>query len=130
MVVELFFQQTPKTIDMFLKHVRKGRYYKLPFERYADDFVIQLAPPNKGNYLSGVDERENGLNHVQGAVGLAWDYVGNKCGSKLYICLAPVPQLNNKHTIIGQVVEGLDVLSQLRPGDMLEKIKIRKPKRK
>jgi peptidyl-prolyl cis-trans isomerase B (cyclophilin B) len=125
MVLELFSQHAPQAVDLFLKYAREGRYNRLPFERYAEDFAIQLAAPKIEERISLPDERNNGLKHVQGTAGLSWDLNRRSSGNKLYFCLATVPQLNNKHTVIGQVTEGLDVLLQLRPGDRLEKVTVR-----
>jgi peptidyl-prolyl cis-trans isomerase B (cyclophilin B) len=119
MVVELFPRHAPQSVDLFLQYAREGCYNQVPFERYVEGFAIQSAAVEGAEFPPLADERRNGLNHVSGSVGLAWDYVRRQSGSKLYICLSPVPQLDNRHTLIGQVTEGLEVLSQLRPGDRL-----------
>ncbi len=124
MLVELFPKNAPDVVSFFLEQAKKGNYNRLHFKRYADGFAIQLAEPGKVDNPVPADERNNGLNHVLGSVGLVWDYVKNTNGNKLYICLTTVSQLDNKHTVIGQVTEGLDVLSELRPGDKLERINL------
>jgi peptidyl-prolyl cis-trans isomerase B (cyclophilin B) len=122
LLVELFSKNAPEAVSFFLEQVKKGNYNRLPFNRYAGGFAIQLARPKKVNISVAADERYNGLSHLKGTVGLAWDYVKNKTGSKLYVCLSRIPHLDDKHTVIGQVVEGLEVLSTLRPGDIVEQV--------
>ncbi len=122
MLVELFPENAPEMVGFFLEQVKNGNYNRLPVKRYVDGFAIQLANTKKADSAVVADERNNGLRHVKGTVGLVWDYVKNTNGNKLYICLSSIPQLNNKHTVIGQVVEGLEVLSGLRTGDRLEKV--------
>ncbi len=127
MVLELFPKAAPQAVELFLQYAKDGRYNKLAFERYAGGFAIQLAALEGVEKPPLADERQNGLTHVQGAVGLAWDYVQQRSGNRLYICLAAVPRLNNKHTLIGRLSEGLEVLLQLRPGDKLEAITVSEP---
>ena len=46
-------------------------------------------------------------------------------GSQWYVCLEPQPNLDGKYSVWGQVITGMDVVGQLRQGDIMEKITIR-----
>ncbi|MCI0481521.1 MAG: peptidylprolyl isomerase, partial [Candidatus Dadabacteria bacterium] len=69
--------------------------------------------------------------HVKGAVGMARtsDEVNPErisSGSQFYVCLDDVHRLDNKYTVFGNVVRGMDVVMELRAGDTIEKIRVRK----
>ena len=48
----------------------------------------------------------------------------NSAGSQFYFCLGPQPFLDSGYTVFGQTIEGLDVIGQLRVGDVIETILI------
>jgi cyclophilin family peptidyl-prolyl cis-trans isomerase len=77
------------------------------------------------------DER-NGRQHVEGTLSMA-NAGPNTNGSQFFICYAAQPHLNGRHTVFGQVTQGMDVVRQLRerdpgrdrqPGDTIESVEI------
>jgi len=127
--MELFTEKAPEGVGLLLDWVRKGVYNDgVSFQRYAENFVIQASGQPKINepYQKATDERLGGLPHIRGALGLPWER--ENLSSRFYLCLDNVPKLDGRHLVVGQVREGLDILQELRPGDEIMKITIKKTK--
>jgi peptidyl-prolyl cis-trans isomerase B (cyclophilin B) len=131
--IELYTKEAPKTSENLIKLARKGFYNGLTFHRVIPGFVIQGGDP-LGNGTGGPGyttpaEISPTLKHVRGAVAMARlgdDVNPSKAssGSQFYICHADAHFLDGKYTIVGQVVQGMDVVDQIaavktsKPGDM------------
>ena len=130
--IQLFAKETPKSVANIVKLVKSGFYDGLKFHRVIPNFVIQGGDP-KGDGSGGPGytieaEIKPGLKHLKGSVAMARlpDQINPSrasSGSQFYICLAPVPHLDGQYTVIGKVVEGLDVVDaigkvQTGPRDM------------
>src|SRR5512141_1380633 len=119
MVIELFADKTPKTVNSFVFLSREGFYDGVIFHRVIDNFMVQGGDPTgtgRGGpgYKFG-DEFDISLKHdKQGVLSMANAGPGTN-GSQFFITHGPTPHLNGKHTVFGQVVEGLDVLMSI-PG--------------
>ena len=62
--------------------------------------------------------------HKDGALAMARSQNPNSAGSQFYFCLGAQPFLDSDYTVFGQTIEGKDVISQLRVGDVIEHIEI------
>jgi len=112
--VELFAEQTPITVQNFIKLSKSGFYDGVIFHRVIDGFMIQGGcPHNDGTGGPGYtikDEFAPSLKHnVPGILSMA-NAGPNTGGSQFFITLAPTPWLDGKHTIFGKVIEGMDVV--------------------
>lgn len=128
-VIEVYPKKAPITVENFIKLGKKKYYDGLKFHRYVQGFVIQGGDP-KGDGSGGPgytikDEHKNGLTHVKGAVAMAKTSAPNSAGSQFYICLEPAHFLDNNYTVFGQTIEGMDVVMQLREGDVMKKVTIK-----
>lgn len=130
MKVEFFEKDTPNTVKNFVDLSEKGFYNGLTFHRVIPNFVIQGGCP-KGDGTGGpgykIDCELTGENqyHEKGVLSMA--HAGrNTGGSQFFIChnRENTQHLDRKHTAFGKVVEGLEVIDQIRPGDKIEKIVI------
>jgi len=121
MVIELFAGQTPMTVNNFVFLSREGYYDGVIFHRVIDNFMVQGGDPTgtgRGGpgYKFG-DEFVSSLKHdKQGILSMANAGPGTN-GSQFFITHGPTPHLNGKHTVFGQVVEGLDVLMSIPARD-------------
>ncbi|RDC63525.1 peptidylprolyl isomerase [Adhaeribacter pallidiroseus] len=137
MKVEFYENDAPKTVKNFIDLAQKGYYDGLTFHRVIPDFVIQGGCPNsregaKGMPGSGgpgykIDCELNGGNqyHDRGVLSMA--HAGrNTGGSQFFICHSRnnTAHLDRNHTCFGKVVEGLDVIDQIKAGDRIEKIEV------
>jgi len=121
MVIELFADKTPKTVNSFVFLAREGFYEDVIFHRVIANFMVQGGDPT-GTGMGGPgykfgDEFDSSLKHdKQGILSMANAGPGTN-GSQFFITHGPTPHLNNKHSVFGQVVEGLDVLMSIPPRD-------------
>jgi cyclophilin family peptidyl-prolyl cis-trans isomerase len=121
MVIELFADKTPMTVNNFVFLAREGYYDNVIFHRVIDNFMVQGGDPTgtgRGGpgYKFG-DEFDSSLKHEkQGILSMANAGPGTN-GSQFFITHGPTPHLNGKHTVFGQVVEGLDVLMSIPARD-------------
>ncbi|TVR30978.1 MAG: peptidylprolyl isomerase [Balneolaceae bacterium] len=130
MEVKFFEEDAPGTVENFVKLSKDGFYDGLTFHRVIPDFVVQAGCP-KGDGTGGpgyqIDCELDGENqyHDRGVLSMA--HAGrNTGGSQFFICHSRnnTSHLDRNHTVFGKVVEGLDVIDQIRQGDVIEKIEI------
>ncbi len=120
-VAELFADKAPKTVNNFVFLAREGFYDGTVFHRVINDFMAQGGDPT-GTGTGGpgyrfADEFHPGLTHDKtGVLSMANAGPGTN-GSQFFITHVPTPWLNNKHSIFGQVVEGMDVLMSIPARD-------------
>ena len=128
MKVEFYEADTPNTVKNFTDLARKGFYDGLTFHRVLDDFVIQGGCPD-GNGTGGpgykIDCEVGGGNqyHDRGVLSMA--HAGlNAGGSQFFVCHSRTntAHLDGKHTCFGKVTDGVDVVDEIRQGDVIQKI--------
>ena len=121
MVIELFADKAPKTVNNFIFLAREGFYDDVLFHRVISNFMAQGGDPT-GSGRGGPgykfeDEFHPSLRHdKQGILSMA-NAGSNTNGSQFFITHGPTPHLNDRHTVFGQVVEGIDVLMSIPPRD-------------
>ena len=123
-VLGLYDDAAPATVANFKELCRKRFYNGMRFHRAFPITLVQTGDPMSRH---GVADRsgtggpgytipaELGRNHVRGAVAMSRlaDVINpSKAsnGSQFYVCLTPLPKLDGKYTVFGEVLEGLDVL--------------------
>ncbi|MGE5249837.1 MAG: peptidylprolyl isomerase [Bacteroidota bacterium] len=120
-VLDLFADKAPNTVNNFVFLAREGFYDGTIFHRVIADFMAQGGDPTGTGsggpgYRFG-DEFDPGLKHDKpGVLSMANAGPGTN-GSQFFITHVPTPWLNGKHSIFGQVVEGMDVLMSIPPRD-------------
>jgi cyclophilin family peptidyl-prolyl cis-trans isomerase len=113
---ELFDEDAPKTVENFRKLASDGFYDGLLFHRIIKDFMIQGGCP-QGTGTGGpgyqFDDEFNSHKIVRGALAMA-NAGPNTNGSQFFIVTADkCPWLDGKHTVFGQVTDGMDVVDSL-----------------
>lgn len=130
MEVEFFDQDAPNTVANFVKLAKAGFYDGLKFHRVIPDFVIQGGCP-RGDGTGGpgykIKCELNGGNqyHDRGVLSMA--HAGRDTGgSQFFICHSRrnTAHLDRNHTCFGKVVDGLEVIDDIRQGDLIRKITI------
>ena len=126
-VIEFYGKDAPETVANFIKLAKKGFYDGLSFHRVEPGFVVQGGDP-KGDGSGGpgytIRDEFNSRKHLTGTVAMARTPVPNSAGSQFYICLGPQPDLDGKYTVLGQVVEGMDLVKKIKRGDVMKKVTI------
>jgi len=130
MVIELFEDDAPKTVENFVNLINKGFYDGLAFHRVIPNFVIQGGCP-KGDGTGGpgysIDCELDGERqfHDRGVLSMA--HAGrNTGGSQFFIChsRANTAHLDRNHTVFGKVIENVDVVDQIQQGDKMLKLTV------
>ena len=127
---ELYAAETPGTVANFVELAEHNFYDGLTFHRVIPDFVIQGGCP-KGDGTGGpgytikCETSAPRQRHDRGVLSMA--HAGRDTGgSQFFIChnRENTRHLDGRHTCFGQVVEGLDVIDDIRPGDKILSIRI------
>lgn len=130
MKVTFYEKDAPNTVANFVKLSKSGFYDGLTFHRVIPDFVIQGGCP-RGDGTGGPGytikcELDGGNQyHDRGVLSMA--HAGRDTGgSQFFIChnRENTQHLDRHHTCFGRVVEGLDVIDQIRQGDRINTITI------
>jgi len=124
LVLELFASDVPVTVNNFVFLARDGFYDNTVFHRVIADFVVQGGDANGtgGPGYTFADEFTNHT-HVTGALSMA-NSGANTNGSQFFITYSPQHHLDGKHSVFGQLIEGMDVLKKIEQGDTLIRVTI------
>lgn len=135
--VRLHADKTPKTVNNFVFLARQGFYDGTTFHRVIKDFMAQGGDPS-GSGSGGpgyrfADEFHPKLRHDKpGILSMANAGPGTN-GSQFFITHVPTPWLDNKHSVFGEVIEGIDILLRIperdpmrakAPGTLLSSVEI------
>jgi peptidyl-prolyl cis-trans isomerase B (cyclophilin B) len=115
-VIELFDDDAPKTVDNFRKLAEDGYYDGLIFHRVIPDFMIQGGcPEGTGSGGPGYTFEDEFNDHKVARGALAMANAGpNTNGSQFFIVtVQSAPWLDGKHTVFGEVTEGMDVVDTI-----------------
>ncbi|MCL6472425.1 MAG: peptidylprolyl isomerase [Firmicutes bacterium] len=134
-VFQLFSHKAPNTVKNFIKLANSGFFNGIKWHRYEPGFVIQGGDPNSrdndpsndgfGGPGYTIKAEINDAPHLRGTVAMAHNAKSiDSAGSQFYICLSDQPRLDGQYTVFGQVTEGMDVVDQIRVGDVMNKVYI------
>ncbi|MGB5558495.1 MAG: peptidylprolyl isomerase [Paracoccaceae bacterium] len=128
-LVKLFADVAPQHVERIKELVESGAYDNVVFHRVIDGFMAQTGDVQYGkadgdNSRAGQGASEmpdlpaefSSLPFDRGMVGMARSASPNSANSQFFIMFAPAPHLNGQYTVVGQVVEGMDVLDAIKRG--------------
>lgn len=126
---ELFTDEAPITTENFIELANKGFYDGLTWHRVVDGFVIQGGcPEGTGTGSSGKNiklEVSPNLKHDgAGVVAMARSMMPDSASCQFYITLDAFPHLDMQYAVFGKVTEGLDVVKNIKQGDLMFKVYI------
>ena len=120
-VVRLFADRVPQTVNNFVFLARQGFYDNTFFHRVIKDFMVQGGDPTGtgrgGPGYSFRDEFDPKLKHDKPGMLSMANAGPNTNGSQFFITHVPTPWLDRKHAIFGQVVTGMDVVLSIPERD-------------
>ena len=119
--IQFYADKVPNTVNNFVFLARQGFYDGTIFHRVIADFMAQGGDPTGtgrgGPGYQFKDEFNPKLRHSQPGVMSMANAGPNTNGSQFFITYAATPWLDNKHSVFGQVVQGMDVLLAIPPRD-------------
>jgi cyclophilin family peptidyl-prolyl cis-trans isomerase len=118
--IEFFDDDAPKTVENFRKLAGEGFYDGLIFHRVIPDFMVQGGCP-QGTGTGGpgytFEDEFNDHKVVRGALAMA-NAGPNTNGSQFFIVTTgAAPWLDGKHTVFGEVVDGMDVVDTIEKSE-------------
>ena len=137
--IELEFEKTPGTVGNFvglslglisnsIKPLGEAYYNGLKFHRVINDFMIQAGCPfGTGTGDPGYkfdDEFHSELKHDRPGVISMANAGPSTNGSQFFITHVETPWLDNKHTVFGNVIDGMDVVNSISQNDEIISVKI------
>ena len=137
--IELEYEKTPGTVGNFvglslgiisnsIKPLGEAYYNGLKFHRVINDFMIQAGCPlGTGTGDPGYkfdDEFHNDLKHDRSGVISMANAGPSTNGSQFFITHVETPWLDNKHTVFGNVIDGMDVVNSISQNDEIISVKI------
>ncbi|RHZ65105.1 hypothetical protein Glove_319g14 [Diversispora epigaea] len=115
--IRLFPEYAPKAVENFVTHAKNTYYNNVIFHRVIKGFMIQTGDPlgygTGGESIWGAefeDEFHKDLKHDRPYTVSMANAGPNTNGSQFFITVVPTPWLNNKHTIFGRAIAGMDVI--------------------
>lgn len=121
-LVELYPEIAPNTVNNFISLVKKGFYDGLIFHRVISGFMIQGGCPDgtgmggPGYSIKGEFNHngfENNLKHTEGVISMARSFMPNSAGSQFFIMHKTSPHLDGEYAAFGKVIEGMEVVNEI-----------------
>ena len=129
-VLDLFSDKAPAHVERLTALANDGKYDGVVFHRVIDGFMAQTGDVQHGRQdgdtsMAGMGSSElpdlpaefNDASFQAGTVGMARSQSPDSANSQFFIDLAPATFLDGQYTVVGQLVEGWDVLNQIKKGD-------------
>jgi peptidyl-prolyl cis-trans isomerase B (cyclophilin B) len=127
-IIELYPNEAPGTVANFEKLANEGFYNGLNFHRVIPGFVSQGGCPHGvghggPGYSIKCETVGNPHKHVPGSLSMA--HAGKDTGgSQFFLVHEAQPHLNGVHTVFGQVIEGLDIVLNMKQGDIMTEVQV------
>ena len=130
--IELFEDVAPNHVKRIKELADSGKYDNVVFHRVIDGFMAQTGDVQYGN-ISQYDPDLVGRGgsswpnlkaeftaekYLPGTLGMARSQDPNSANSQFFIMFKEAPHLNNKYTVVGKVIAGMDVVLNIKKGDI------------
>ncbi len=132
-VIALFQDLAPGHVARIKELSREGAYDGVVFHRVIADFMAQTGDVKFGKKggsdfnpgragMGGSDKPDlkaefSATPHVRGTCSMARSQNPNSANSQFFICFTDAPWLNKQYSVWGQVIEGMDVIDQIKKGE-------------
>ena len=138
--IELLPDVAPKHVEQIVALAKEGAYDDVIFHRVIDGFMAQTGDVQFGKRsgdtrMAGVGGSErpdlpaefSNRSFARGMVGMARSADPNSANSQFFIMFEPAPHLDGQYTIVGHVVEGMEIVDQIKKGDMRQNGLVEEP---
>ena len=132
-VIEMMPAAAPGHVERIKELAREGAYDGVVFHRVIADFMAQTGDVEFGKKggdsfnpgragMGGSDKPDlkaefSATPHVRGTCSMARSQSPNSANSQFFICFTDAPWLNKQYSVWGQVIEGMDVIDQIKKGE-------------
>ncbi len=132
-VIALFPDLAPGHVARIKELSREGAYDGVVFHRVIEDFMAQTGDVQYGKQgaesfnpgragMGGSSKPDlkaefSATPHVRGTCSMARSQNPNSANSQFFICFTDAPWLNKQYSVWGQVIEGMDVIDQIKKGE-------------
>lgn len=129
-VLDLYADKAPAHVERLTSLAKSGAYDGVVFHRVIDGFMAQTGDVEFGKQggetaragmggsdLPNLKAEFNDVSFQAGTVGMARSQDPNSANSQFFIDLAPADFLDGQYTVVGQLVDGWDVLNAIKKGD-------------
>lgn len=128
-VIELYPDIAPNTVNNFISLVKSGFYDNNTFHRLMPGFVLQGGDPTgtgtggPGYHIQGEFSKnnfKNDLKHTKGIVSMARSSLPNSAGSQFFIMLGTATNLDGDYAAFGKVIDGMDIVERIEKNEKVE----------
>ncbi|WP_298261405.1 peptidylprolyl isomerase [Bradyrhizobium sp.] len=121
-VIKLRTDVAPQHAERIKQLARDGFYNNVPFHRVIDGFMAQTGDGQNFNGTGGskypnLKQEFSNVPFKRGVVGMARKGEPDSANAQFFICFADASFLNSKYTVIGEVVQGMDVIDKFNRGE-------------
>ena len=111
----------PKHVAQIKQLISEGQYDGVVFHRVIDGFMAQTGDPTGtgtgGSEKPNLNQEFSDENHVRGTASMARSADPNSANSQFFICYTDCSWLNGQYTVWGEVVEGMELIDQIKKGE-------------
>lgn len=119
--IQLYPQVAPSHVDRIKALARQGFYNGIIFHRVIDGFMAQTGDPTGtgtgGSPLPDLKAEFNKMPHLRGTVSMARASSEDSANSQFFICFMPNYGLDNKYTVFGRVISGMQFVDAIARGE-------------
>lgn len=135
-IISLLPDLAPEHVARIKELAREEAYDGVVFHRVIPDFMAQTGDVKFGKKggesfnpsragMGGSDKPDlkaefSAVPHVRGTCSMARSQSPNSANSQFFICFTDAPWLNKQYTVWGQVIEGMDVIDQIKKGEPVQ----------
>lgn len=123
--IQMDVLNAPSTLSGIDYLVKKKKYHGVPFHRVIPNFVVQGGDIETQDGFGGpnyvVPTEASSMHFERGKVGIASAGTDTE-GSQFFVMNQWKPHLNGRYTIIGEVIEGMEVVDRIVQGDFIRKV--------
>ncbi len=116
-VIQMLPEVAPKHVARIKELTREGFYDGIVFHRVMDGFMAQTGDPTgtgRGGSGQNIDAEFSSEPYLRGTLGMARSQSPNSADSQFFITLAPARFLDNKYTVWGRVIEGMEAVDLIK----------------
>jgi peptidylprolyl isomerase len=123
-VIALRPDLAPKHVERIKQLAREGFYDGIVFHRVIEGFMAQTGCPNGtgtgGSSYPNLSAEFSAEPHVRGVCSMARAQSPNSANSQFFICFDDATFLDNKYTVWGQVIEGMENVDKIKRGEPVQ----------